>query len=378
MLKTKFIYAWRLTYEKWFDLILNFCDQISLTPLSEKIEIHIFWDWLLKKRIPEYPFLYYYWQQNKDLVLDKWKNCDFSLMPSRFLETFWLSALDSLSVGVPVIWFRKGWLNQFGECVIDWENDVNFYEVVKSWINKNNSLEYGLLSKKCIETYGQYSWLQRKERFELLVWNKVDNNNFLLVSDFSWSIWWIESYIFNVKQQLLLWWGSVSNIFWYSWKNVFFRYLLLPISSFNLFMCYKLIKSLKKEPYNVVWFHSIQRFIWPLPLLFIWRYFTWKKLLTIHDFWIFHPFPSKVYSEDSFLWKMNFSQWLKAGFEVIWPRSLYKVIRFIPLLLKYISSKFLLYGIQKNIDTLIVPSNYMKIYISNYYKWNIVVLPHSI
>ncbi len=38
---------------------------------------------------------------------------DFLFMPSRFLETFGLTALEALSVGTPVIGFRKGGLIPF-------------------------------------------------------------------------------------------------------------------------------------------------------------------------------------------------------------------------------------------------------------------------
>ena len=37
----------------------------------------------------------------------------YMLMPSRFLETFGLSALESVSYGVPIIGFCKGGLTQF-------------------------------------------------------------------------------------------------------------------------------------------------------------------------------------------------------------------------------------------------------------------------
>jgi glycosyltransferase involved in cell wall biosynthesis len=45
-----------------------------------------------------YSNITYHGFQNKSIVFETWKESDYCLMPSRFLETFGLSALDSLSV----------------------------------------------------------------------------------------------------------------------------------------------------------------------------------------------------------------------------------------------------------------------------------------
>lgn len=57
--------------------------------------------------------IYFFSWQSQDIIREVLGASHFSLMPSRFLETFGLSALESLSEGVPVIAFRKGGLVPF-------------------------------------------------------------------------------------------------------------------------------------------------------------------------------------------------------------------------------------------------------------------------
>ena len=47
--------------------------------------------------------LFYHGRLPKEQTIDWIKKADYTLMPSLFLETFGLVALDSLACGVPVI-----------------------------------------------------------------------------------------------------------------------------------------------------------------------------------------------------------------------------------------------------------------------------------
>ncbi len=58
---------------------------------------------------------------------------DVLLMPSRFLETFGLAAMEALSQGVRVIGFRKGGLSSFipEELALDPEKSTeNFFDIL--------------------------------------------------------------------------------------------------------------------------------------------------------------------------------------------------------------------------------------------------------
>ena len=102
--KLAFIFAGRLTIEKGFDLILELFETIQKKKQRHSlVHFHVFGDCPLAPLIPQYHFVTYHGFQHKDTVLEIRKTCHYALMPSRFLETFGLSALDSLQCNVPVI-----------------------------------------------------------------------------------------------------------------------------------------------------------------------------------------------------------------------------------------------------------------------------------
>ena len=50
----------------------------------------------------------YHGRLDQQSLADLYRSSDLLFMPSRFLETFGLTALESLACGTPVIGFRKG------------------------------------------------------------------------------------------------------------------------------------------------------------------------------------------------------------------------------------------------------------------------------
>jgi glycosyltransferase involved in cell wall biosynthesis len=57
--------------------------------------------------------LFYHGRLPKDQTITRMSKAQYTLMPSLFLETFGLVALDSLACGVPVIGEKKGGLTPF-------------------------------------------------------------------------------------------------------------------------------------------------------------------------------------------------------------------------------------------------------------------------
>jgi glycosyltransferase involved in cell wall biosynthesis len=55
----------------------------------------------------------YFGHRSQQEVKQALCSAHYMLMPSRFLETFGLSALEAISYGVPVIGYAKGGLAQF-------------------------------------------------------------------------------------------------------------------------------------------------------------------------------------------------------------------------------------------------------------------------
>ena len=127
-----FIFYSRLEYEKGFDLLIESLRSFETLPGNffifsggglEKSLFEAFsgnpnfedcsrWSEekirSLSENLPTEPKIYYFSWQSKERIIDRFLSIShFSLVPSRFLETFGLVALESLAVGVPVIGFKK-------------------------------------------------------------------------------------------------------------------------------------------------------------------------------------------------------------------------------------------------------------------------------
>ncbi len=379
--KIELIFAWRLSYEKWFDLILDFCEQIVWTIWEDKILLHVFGDGEFSQKVisHDFWFLEYYGRQEKETVLWVWKRCQYSLMPSRFLETFWLSALDSLSLWVPVIWFKKWGLQQFGDCIIDAENETIFSKTVIEQLKLLSKWKQSQLSKNCVETSRQYTWSKRKSRLEKIIWSTIKNSDILMVSDYAWKIWWIEIYISDVIDKCIEFLCSWAwRISWGLWTKKRMRYISLPLSIFNIWSYLRINSYVKKHKVTHIWRHSIHRVLGRFPLYWVSKNFSWTQLLTIHDFWIIHPFPSKVSHLDQLLDSFTFSNRMEAGFERFWRNIILKTLLFLPLIFKFIGNKLLHIQIKKNISVILVPSEFMKEVVEkNFPNNDIEVLPHA-
>ena len=372
--KTVFIFAWRLTVEKWFDIVLWLCEDIVWTTLEESIHLHIFGSWSLQNNIPHYSFITYHWFQTKDVVMQTRKKCHYCLVPSRFLETFGLTALDSISLWVPVVWYKKWWLAQFGEGVIQIPENEKLYKHIKSIINSKSEAEYSILSKKCIWIAKEYSWQNRKNQFETSLWRPIQWSKIMLVSDYTNNIGGIESYIQIVSNKLKEFGAKHVSIVWADvWNATVMRYILLLFSPYNFIIKNRLKKLIKNTNYDLIWRHSVQRFVWPAPIRFVSKKTHSLQWIMTHDFGLYHPFPSQVYSEDQLIDSNSFLQRMEAGYKCFGSSLLYKILRSVPLFLKYLSSKKIKKELAKNIDTFLVPSVYMKNILQNQYKKDVIV-----
>ena len=129
---TSFVFFGRLTKEKGFDLLFPFFREIAT--VRDDVRFFVFGDGDLRDQffrvfgsLPHFYDLsthpeailaddiqeqrggvYYFGHRKLDTITRFLETADASVMPSRFLETFGLSALESLSVGVPVVCFPKG------------------------------------------------------------------------------------------------------------------------------------------------------------------------------------------------------------------------------------------------------------------------------
>ena len=107
------LFYWRFEKEKWFDQLIKAIKELNKKKVN--FEMFIFWRWSLESELLEIhdKNVHFFWWKPLDEIKKILPNIDYCLMPSEFLETFWLSALNALSWWVPVIWYKKWWLEPF-------------------------------------------------------------------------------------------------------------------------------------------------------------------------------------------------------------------------------------------------------------------------
>ena len=226
------LFYWRLEKEKWFDQLV-----LALKELNKRkvdYEIFIFWKWSLESQLFEVhdKNVHYFGWKTLDEIKKYLPNIDYCLMPSEFLETFWLSALNALSRWVPVIWYKKWWLEPFifQECnlfLAKWnttaERIVSMVEKLAKKTNPERIKDKEELEWKIKKLLPEYTEDARYGRFLKLTKKPLSPSDsspnrgqkfsplsggggearggcekILIVSDFINKAWWIETYIHDV------------------------------------------------------------------------------------------------------------------------------------------------------------------------------------
>lgn len=307
------LFYWRLEKEKWFDQLV-----LAIKELNKKkvdFEIFIFWKWSLEPQLFEVhdKNVHFFGWKPLDEIKKYLANIDYCLMPSEFLETFGLSALNALSRWVPVIWYKKWWLEPFifQECnlfLAKWNTTAErIVSIVEKLAKKTNperikdkeELEWKI--KKLLPEYTEDAWY---ERFLNLANSKdEDKKKILIISDFINKAWWIETYIHDVKHllesrwhEVILRWSTLPA--WSKWQRKKRFWLLL--SPFNFWSVNSLNEVLEEEKPDIIWFNSLLRWLWPNVVKTAWKRIKKEKTnckfwMMYHDFGYFYPFPSELY-----------------------------------------------------------------------------------
>ncbi len=192
----------------------------------------------------------------------------------------------------------------------------------------------------------------------------------LIVSDYLDDIWWIESYIKNLKHIL----PHDYQIYYFWAENLSkAKKLMFLILSWNNFIYAKKLKNkIEEVKLDIIWFHSVSRFLWPKVVEQV-KDFQWLKLMTYHDLWYFSLFASEIYNENQIPTKFSLIEFIKKSkkWKLLLPYAI----------LKYMKLKKLRKVLNKNIDIHTVPSNFMKNYVQLLWygnEDNIKVLPNFI
>lgn len=369
----KFIYFGRVTYEKGIDQVIEAFSQLHKEWITNWF-LDIYWDWPLldsckafAKALPHN--IHIHWRASQNTIHTALHGMHYCLMPSRVIESFWMSALESLSYGVPVVGSKLWWLEQF----ITDEYDTyqqSLYSILKKTITHFSPEERRKEAKKAHDIAAGYT---REKRLQTVkhMWN---TQSVFLVSDYIARIWWIESILFNMKYILE---DDGSHVYMY-WRKLkknkriwLWRKIWLISTSYNWSNYIKLrMWELSHKP-TLIWLHSVNRYLWWFPISALQKTHDKQIWCSIHDMWMFHPFGAEVVSLDDI-----------PRFSLGWFTSVTKnPIKKIVIWLKFLSVWMVKRQLTKKVDTWIVPSQFMVDVIHkkrNIPLRKIVVLPHFI
>ncbi len=377
MEKINLIYVWRLTKEKGFDLLLKFVESVGKDKnLSKKVSLHIFGDGELKDKIPSLPFVTYHGHLPKEQVIPIWKTCHFTIMPSQFLETFGLTALDSISLGVPVIAYPKGALLQFLTPATSLSSWQDFDTILTDILQKFDSKTWQELSARCLERAHYYTKKKWIARFKQLSWLKT--GTIVMISDYIVDIGGIESFILHAKALLEEYGYKVVLVGSPKRRNAVQRFRSLRSTLFNLRKKNMLKEMVKITKPDLLRRHSVHRHLGRLPLKSM-KKFKGQQWVMYHDFGLFHPYPSKVYDEQQLYYPTTYRQFLLATRRSPGVTQLKRLLSLKLLKLKYLTISLIKKLLRKNMDLHLVPSEYMQNVVKHHYgKHDITIetMPH--
>lgn len=362
----------RLDDEKGFWIILQVLKLFIQNHWGIPFQFYVFGKWKYEKELLDlgqaHNCIHFFGRQSLETIKKYQDNCHFCLMPSTFLETFWLTALNSLSMWIPVIWFAKWWLVQFIPSKYDinkatWDNDIEkLYNKLLEIIKQFNEwkINIWLEKKKALATAKNFTIEKWFENIEPIIGK---HKKILLVSDFKSKLGGIETYLYDVAEILNNKWYEVqifgTNIPWWKiWS--YLKYFWLWLALFNRIDAIRLKREIRTFMPKIVWFNSTLRRLGRLPIKSI-KDENIKKLMMYHDLWYFHPYPSLVTQESMILTPLTLRNYIKSG-------NTKNPFKIIAIIYKYISVSLLKKRLTKTIDTHLVPSEFMEGIVVKSYK----------
>lgn len=358
------LYFGRLDDEKWFWLILEMLNCFIQKYWTIPFSFYVFWKWKYVKDLldlwQKYSSIHFFGRQPLEVIKRYQENCHFCLVPSTFLETFWLTALNSLSMWIPVIRFAKWWLTQFIESKYDiskvwWIDDThklfNLVEIIVKDFN-SGKINFDKEKTKALSTAKKYTVEKWVENTEELFWKP---KRILLVSDFKSKLWWIETYIHDVADILEDKWYEVKIYGteipnWILWNLI--RKFWLVLSLRNFVDAIRLKRVARKFMPKVIRYHSTLRWLGRYPVKQLSTHKS-KKFVMYHDLWYFHPYPSEVIDEKMVKTPLNLKNFISSA-------NTKNLIKIIAIFFKYICVKLLSKQLKNSVDIHLVPSEFMK------------------
>lgn len=294
-----FLYFGRLEKEKWFDAILGMI-RMFLYRGDLPFSLFVFGSGSYEKELLELSAkcknIHFFWWKTLPEIKRYVENCEYCLMPSTFLETFWLTALTAISRGLPVIWYKKGGLIPFIEEDLNLENYEGLCTDEKLFNCVTKSLEESTTKRKPIVDIENYS---KENRIIKLLPLIGKHKRILLASDFINKVWGIETYIHDVKELLENHGYEVKIRWWYLpkwWRWTLKKLFGIWRWSFNFIDAIRLARACRRRKPDIIRYHSTLRW---LGWMSVWvgKFFAKERWMMYHDLWYFFPFPKKLLYE---------------------------------------------------------------------------------
>ena len=368
------LYFGRLEKEKWIDGIIDMIEMFEKNKQELPFELFIFGSGSREKRIQElaskHTNIYFFGRQSLETIKRYVENCNYCLIPSECLETFGLSALTAIKLWLPPIGYAKWGLKEF----ISQELDLTHQHGQTTWEKLHNlivNLQPSTWNLKPVTSYWKDS---RVVRFHALAGKNV--KKILIVSDFINRIWWIETYINDVKELLEHHGYEVELCGWTvpSWLlGKCMKYLGIITGVGNFWEAIKLQRKIKKYKPDLIRYHSVMRYLGRAPVRAS-KNSSVKKWMMFHDLWYFYPFPSQLNHEHQIKKPFTLNNFLSS---YVTKNPLKKLA----IIGKYISLQLIKKQLEKRMDTFLVPSDFMKDIVHKSYTLDnekIKVFPHFI
>jgi len=370
------LYFGRLEKEKWIDAIIEMIEIFEEKNQKIPFQLFIFWSGSREKKIEKLANkqanIHYFGRKDLETIQRYKENCQYCLMPSECLETFGLSALTAIQRWLTPIWYAKWGLKEFINPTHDLTHQL--------WDTTGQKL-YNLIRQLQASSFklqtvniANFNKDNRIVNFHALAGKNVEK--ILIVSDFINKIWWIETYINDVKTllephgyKIELCWGAVPS--WTIGKLAKHLGIITGLGNFR--EAIQLRRKIKKIKPDLIRYNSVMRYLGRASIRAS-KNSTAKKRMMFHDLGYFYPFPSELTNEHQIKTPLTWTKFV----------SSYKtnnIIKKIATIWKFTTIRLIKQQIKKRMDTFLVPSTFMVDIVHKSYKIaekKIKVFPHFI
>ena len=363
--KIGFIYFARLDREKWFDAILDMIRRFGKENTEIPFEIFVFGNGAyaeeLKELTTKHKEVHYFGRQSLDTVKRYVNNCKYVLVPSTFLETFWLTALTGISRWLSAIGFKKWWLIPHIQSDLDlthakWETTAEkLYNIVKKITDPKFKLPHVEHNLK------KYSIDTRKDTFIEMAGKNV--KKILLVSDFKNRVGGIETYLHDTKA-ILEDMGYEVDIFGSHLprgkRGKIVKYAGMFAAICNDWQAFRLKSLIRKKKPDLIRYHSVLRHL-GRSTFWASKNLSAKKRMMYHDFWYVHPFPHALTDVRQINLPLTLKGFIKSA-------NTKNPLKILAIIFKFCSLSLLRRQFRRNVDFHLVPSQFMEDIIHKSYK----------